>query len=187
MKKTLFAAAMAAVATFAVAAPAAAQTWDRGGRYEDDGRYRDDHRTRQFDREWGGNRLRAEITVRKNGRVFTFDRGDRLFYRLMEHPYSFLPGLTYQYTDRCNRHGCVAFVYDGYSRRPIDRIFAPHLPMRDYAWRGQRGFDPRYDDYGYYNRDDRRFDDQWRYDDEDRWERDDDRWDDYRLEGGRGR
>jgi hypothetical protein len=184
MKKTLFAAAIAAAAAFAIAAPAAAQSWDHG-RYEDDGRHRDDYRTRQFDREWGGrHRLSAEITIRKNGRVYAFDRGDRLFYRLMEHPYSFLPGLTYQYTDRCNRWGCVAFVYDGWSRRPIDRIFAPHLPLRSYAWRGYRDFDPRYRSYGHYDRDDRLFDDHWRYDDDDRWDRDDDRWDDYRLEGG---
>ena len=42
-------------------------------------------------------------------------------------PFNFQPGLTYAYTDRCNRQGCVAFVFDGRHRRPVDRIFAPHL------------------------------------------------------------
>jgi hypothetical protein len=141
MKTKLFAAALAAL-TLATAGAASAQNYDRD-RYGHDGRY-----------ERG--RERAEITVRTNGRTMTFDRGDRMFYRLLDRPFGFRPGMTYAYTDRCNRNGCVAFVFDGRSRRPVDRIFAPHLrDTRGYAWRENRGFDGGYTRYGRYDRDDR--------------------------------
>jgi len=63
--------------------------------------------------------------------------------------------MTYSYTDRCNRQGCVVFVFDGRSRRPVDRIFAPHLQDRRYAWRQARGFDGNYNRFGRYDRDER--------------------------------
>jgi hypothetical protein len=85
----------------------------------------------------------------------TFNRNDRLFYRLLDRPYSFRPGMTYAYTDRCNRQGCIAFVFDGRHRRPVDRIFAPHLRHALYNWRESRGFDRNYNSFGDYNRDDR--------------------------------
>jgi hypothetical protein len=163
MKTKLFAAALAALALGA-ALPAAAQDFRRG-----DG-FRGDHRHR------------AEITIRNDGRTFSFDRGDRLFYRLLDRPYHFRPGLTYSYTDRCNRFGCVVFVFDNRHRRPIDRIFAPHLPMRAYAWRQARDFDRNYNRFGQFDRDDRN----WDNDDDRRYRegRDDDRGGG-RLEGGR--
>ncbi|HJS79774.1 MAG TPA: hypothetical protein VJ748_04065 [Vitreimonas sp.] len=146
MKTKLFAAALAAL-TLATAGAASAQSFDRD-RYGEHGRY-----------ERGDWRERGQITVRKNGRVMTFDRRDRMFYRLLDRPFGFRPGLTYAYTDRCNRNGCVAFVFDGRHRRPIDRIFAPHLrEARGYAWREQRGFDGNYNRFGRYDRDDRNWD-----------------------------
>jgi hypothetical protein len=176
MKTKFFAAALAAL-TLATAGAASAQDFrgrDRDGRHND----------------WRG---RQEITIRKDGRVMTFDRGDRMFYRLQSRPFNFEPGLTYAYTDRCNRQGCVAFVFDNRHRRPIDRIFAPHVGYRGYAWREARGFDRNYGRYGDYDRDDRN----WNNED-DRNYRDgrdgrfDDRDDDHdgrgrgdrRLEGG---
>ncbi len=162
MKTKLFA-VLAAIAVGSVAAPASAHERDRS--FES---YRHSPIWRQ-----------ADITVRANGRVFDFGYGDRMFTRLIDRPYSFVPGLNYVYTDRCNRYGCVVFVYDDYRRRPIDRIFAPHLPMPRYAWRQARGFDPRYRGYGQYNRDDRAFDDSWRYEQrDDRWNDRDRTWDD---------
>ncbi len=180
MKTKLFAAALAAL-TLATAGAASAQDF-RGGR------------DRDWDRDGRGDgRGRQEITIRKDGRVMTFDRGDRMFYRLQDRPFRFEPGLTYSYTDRCNRNGCVAFVFTRHSRRPIDRIFAPHLQMRGYAWREARDFDRNYGRFGRYDRDDRN----WRNDDERNYRdgrngRDDDRYDDRdgrgrddrRLEGG---
>ena len=175
MKTTLFAAALAAL-TLATAGAASAQDFRRG-----------DH-GRDWDR-----RGHQEITIRKDGRVMTFDRGDRMFYRLQDRPFRFEPGLTYSYTDRCNRNGCVVFVFNNRSRRPIDRIFAPHLQMRGYAWREARDFNRNYGRFGRYDRDDRH----WRNDDErnyrdgrdgrfdDRDDRRDGRdRDDRRLEGG---
>lgn len=150
MKTKLFAGLFAALALTAMATPASAQEWrsDRGrDGYHDDGRdgdYRGDR-----------GRGRAAITIRDDGRVFQINRDDRLFYRLQDRPYRFQPGLTYSYTDRCNRHGCVVFVFDNHSRRPIDRIFAAHLPMRGYAWRQARDFDRNYNGFGRYDRDDR--------------------------------
>lgn len=175
MKTKLFAAALAAL-TLISATAASAQNY-RG--------------------DW---RQRAEITVRNDGRTFSFNRGDRMFYRLLDRPFHFRPGMTYSYTDRCNRQGCVVFVFDGRQRRPIDRIFAPQLPDRRFVWREARGFDRGYNSFGRYDRDDQR----WNHDDErgyrdgrdgrggdDRWDRDDrdgpdrdrDR-DGRRLEGG---
>jgi hypothetical protein len=78
-----------------------------------------------------------------------------MFFRLTERPFNFRPGLTYSYTDRCNRQGCIAFVFDGRHRRPIDRIFAPHLRDARYAWREHRGFDRNYGAFGRYDRDER--------------------------------
>jgi hypothetical protein len=89
-----------------------------------------------------------------------------MFYRLLDRPFHFRPGLTYRYTDRCNRNGCVAFVFDGRYRRPIDRIFAPHLRDARYAWRDGRGFDRDYSRFGDYDRSDR----------SDRWSGEYDRW-----------
>jgi hypothetical protein len=147
MNTKLFAAALAAL-TLATAGAASAQDFRRGDRdWERNGR--GDHRGRQ------------EITIRKDGRVMSFDRGDRMFYRLQSRPFYFEPGLTYAYTDRCNRQGCVAFVFDRYSRRPIDRIFAPHLQMRGYAWREARDFDRNYGRYGDYDRDDRNWNNEY--------------------------
>ena len=100
MTMKLFAAALAAL-TLVTAGAASAQDFRRGDR----------------DRDWGDRRGRAEIVVRKDGRVMSFDRGDRMFYRLIDRPYNFRPGLTYAYTDRCNRQGCIAFVFDGRHRR----------------------------------------------------------------------
>lgn len=174
MKTKLFAAALAAMTMLGAAIPAAADQYDR-----------------RHDERWRG---RAEITIRNDGRVFNVDRGDRLFYRLLDRPYHFRPGLTYAYTDRCNRNGCVVFVFDGRSRRPVDRIFAPHLPNRQ-GWREARGFDRDYNSFGRYDRDDRG----WQNDDDRNYRegrdgrgdrdrdgdrRDGDRRDDRRLEGG---
>lgn len=154
MKKNFVIAALAAIMALGAALPAAAHEGDRRG--DRDG-YRDNFR-------------RAEITIRNDGRTFSVNRGDRMFYRLLDRPFGFRPGLTYAYTDRCNRAGCVVFVFDGWSRRPIDRIFAPHLPMPRYAWRENAGFDRNFRGYGRYERDDRG------------WNNDDDR----RFREGRG-
>jgi hypothetical protein len=170
MKNKLFAAALAAV-TIMTAGVASAQDYRRGDR-NDRGDYRH----------------RAEITIRKDGRTFDFDRGDRMFYRLLDRPFHFRPGLTYAYTDRCNRQGCVAFVFDGRSRRPVDRIFAPHLPLRGWAVRESRDWDRNYGRFGRYDRDDRR----WNNDDERNYRdgrdgRGDRDWDDDDRDGRDGR
>jgi hypothetical protein len=162
MKTKLFAAVVAAL-TLASVGAASAQDFRRGG----------DHR--------------ATITVQKDGRTMNFNRGDRTFYRLIDQ--GLRPGLTYRYTDRCNRNGCVAFVFDNRHRRPIDRIFAPHIRHGHYAWRQARDFDGNYGRYGRYDRDDRN--DGWRGEDDRinrEWrgrDRDDDRRDD-RDDRGRG-
>ena len=168
MKTKLFAAAVAAL-TLATAGAASAQDYRRGDRDWRDG-----------ERDWRG---RQEITIRKDGRVMQFNRRDRMFYRLQERPFNFQPGFTYAYTDRCNRQGCIAFVFDRRHRRPIDRIFAPHLRHALYNWRESRNFDRNYNRFGAYQRDDRN------------WNNEDDRlfregrnrgdWDDDDLEGGR--
>ncbi len=172
MKTKLFAAALA-VLTLATAGIASAQ--DFRGR-DRDGRNGNDWRWRQ------------EITIRKDGRVMQFDRGDRMFQRLLDRPYNFRPGMTYSYTDRCNRQGCIAFVFDGRHRRTVDRIFAPHLRDARYAWRENRGFDRNYNRVGDYERDDRGWnneDDRAYREGRQRGDRDDRNWDgDGRLEGG---
>ncbi len=150
MKTKLFAAALAAL-TLGASLPAAAQDFGRHDGGYRDSNYREGEYRRGGDERW----RRGFITIRNNGRQFTVNRDDRLFYRLLDRPYGFRPGLTYAYTDRCNRFGCVAFVFDDYHRRPIDRIFAPHLPMRGYGWRQARGFDGEFRGYGRYSRDDR--------------------------------
>jgi hypothetical protein len=75
------------------------------------------------------------------------------------------------------------FVFNDRDRRPIDRIFAPHLPSPRYSWREARGFDRDFRDYGRYSRDDRG----WNNDDDRRYRdgRDgrDGRW----LDGGPSR
>jgi len=173
MHTKLFAAALAAL-TLGASLPAAAQDYGRAGGAYRDSSYGDGEYRRGGDERW----RRAFITIRSNGREITVNRRDRLFYRLLDRPYGFRPGLIYAYTDRCNRFGCVAFVFDRYHRRPIDRIFAPHLPMRNYAWRQTRGFDNDYRGFGRYDRDERG----WRNDDDRNYreERDsrDDRWED---------
>lgn len=138
MKTKLFAAALAAM-TMLGASVASAQ--DYRGRDHD--RWRDG-------RDW----RRAEITVRVDGRTFDFDRRDRMFYRLSDRPYNFRPGLTYVYTDNCNRRGCQVLVFGERSRRPLDLIFAPHLPgprfanFRERTW-DDRGRDRDWDDRDY--------------------------------------
>ena len=140
MSVKFFAAALAAL-TLVTAGAASAQDWRRG---------------RDNDRDWSSNaNVRAAITVRKDGRMMTFARGDRMFYRLIARPFNFRPGFTYAYTDRCNRQGCIAFVFDGWHRRPIARIFAPHLRDARYAWRESRDFDGNYNRFGDYDRDER--------------------------------
>ncbi|MEQ1619546.1 MAG: hypothetical protein ABL883_14525 [Terricaulis sp.] len=155
MKTKLFAGLVAALALAGMAAPASAQDFgrDRGGGR--DGGYQDGYRGDRDDYRGDRHRGQRGITIRKDGRVFTVNRDDRLFYRLLDRPYGFQPGLTYAYTDRCNRFGCVAFVFDGRNRRPIDRIFAPHLQRRGYAWRQARGFDDGFSRFGRYDRDER--------------------------------
>ena len=193
MKTKLFAAALAALTLGAASMPAAAQDY---GRSERDGgyRYSNYHGDRDGDFRRGDRRWQPfQITIRSNGREFSVGRGDRLFFRLLDRPYGFRPGLTYAYTDRCNRYGCVAFVFDHNHRRPIDRIFAPHLPMPNYAWRQMRGFDGAYRGFGRYDRDDRGWnnnddrdfrDGRDRHDEEDDEGWEGDRRDGRRLEGG---
>jgi hypothetical protein len=147
MKNKLFAAALAAL-TLATAGVASAQDYRRGDR---DGRGNHERNDRDH---WRG---RGQITIRNDGRTFTFERDDRMFYRLRERPFNFQPGMTYSYTDRCNRRGCVVFVFDGRHRRPVDRIFAPHLPDRRFVWREARDFDRNYDRFGRFERDDNRW------------------------------
>jgi hypothetical protein len=165
MKIKLFAAALTAL-TLATAGAASAQDFRRGDNDRRDGRG-----------DWRG---RQEITIRKDGRTFSFGRGEPMFYRLLDRPFNFRPGLTYAYTDRCNRHGCIAFVFNSRSMRPIDRIFAPRLPDRRFAWRQARGFDANYNRLGRYDRDDRG----WNSEDDRNFRNDRDHG---RLEGGPSR
>ena len=123
MKNKLFAAALAAVTLAIGAMPAAAQEF-RGD---------------------GGWRMRQQITVRQDGRLMTFDRGDRAFYRLMQRPFNFRPGLTYVYTDRCGRDQCMVLAFSRFSRGPVDRTWAPRL-NRFFFFAGGR--DGRFDGRG---------------------------------------
>lgn len=127
MKTKLFAAALAAI-TMLGASVASAQDYrgyDRGR----DGR------------DW----RRAEITVRLDGRTYDFDRRDRMFQRLSDRPYNFRPGLIYAYTNDCNRRGCQVLVFSERSRRPVDRVFAPHLPGPRFAGSRERTWDDHRD------------------------------------------
>lgn len=124
--KKFFVAALAALTMAAAAAPALADD------YRGDGRYRD----ADFRRD-------ANITVRMDGRNMRFDRGDRMFYRLLDRPYNFRPGRTYVYTDRCNRAGCRVLVFaPSFARGPIDSTFAPRLFRRDRdgRWNDRDGY-----------------------------------------------
>lgn len=138
MKNKLFAAALTALTLVGVALPASAQ----------------EYRGRGHD-EWRG---RQEITIRQDGRTATFDRGDRMFYRLMERPYNFRPGLTYVYTDRCGRDQCMVLTFARNSRNPIDRSWAPRMGRFFYAaaYDDRRGDDNRWSDR---DRDGRGYDD----------------------------
>lgn len=146
MKNKLFAAALTALTLVGVALPASAQ----------------EYRGRGHD-EWRG---RQEITIRQDGRTATFDRRDRMFYRLMERPYNFRPGLTYVYTDRCGRDQCMVLTFARNSRGPIDRSWAPRMGRFFYvaAYDDRRGDDNRWDDR---RGDDNRWDD--RRGDDNRW------------------
>jgi len=143
MKTKLFAAALAALTLGAMAQTASAQ--DFWGDRND------------FRGDW---RRGGEITVRQDGRTMSFNRGDRMFYRLMDRPYNFVPGLSYAFTDRCNRFGCQVIVYSPRAHRIVDSTFAPRLFDR----RNDRGFDDRRFDRRDGGFDDRRFDDR-RFDD----------------------
>ncbi len=170
MKTKLFAAAFALLT---VLTAGAASADDDDYRYRNDGRYEDRYDDRRYgDRDWERRgdwerRYRGVITIRDDGRQFRFDRRDRLFYRLLERPFYFEPGLIYVYTDRCNRNRCRVYVYQPGYRHPVRTINAPPLDRR---------WDERWDDRRWERWDDRGFDD-----------RDGRYRDDYDLEGGRTR
>ncbi len=134
MKNKLFTALLAAVSLAAAALPASAQEF-RGDGYRQD--FRDFRSPRTFDR--------AEIVVRQDGREVSFDRSDRMFYRLMDRPFNFQPGMTYVYTDRCWRNGCVVLAFAPFSRGPVMRTWAPRLSQFLFYAGGRDG---RYNDRG---------------------------------------
>jgi len=117
-----FFAVMAAALTLATAGAAAAQDY-RGGR--------DDWR--------GDRRGRDVITIRDHGRVYTFDEGDRMFYRLLESPYGMRPGNVYVYTDECRRDQCQVIIYSRYRRESMGRLWAP--PIGRARWDDDRRWD----------------------------------------------
>jgi len=168
--KALLTAAALGTALFA-AAPASADPPGRGG----PGEYSRDYGRDARDYRDGPRRWQPSLTLVTQRGAVSLQRNDRLFYVLTDAPYYFRPGFTYEYTDRCNRRGCMVNVYRGHQMRPIDRIFAPHAPMIRADYQGWR-------------RDNWR-DDGWRGDGE-RYERN--RSDDlrdrdgYGLDGGRG-
>ena len=137
MKNKLFAAALTAVMLAGTALPAVAQ--DFRGNYNQD--FRGDS-NQQFRGDW---RMRNQITVRQDGRLVTFDRHDRLFYRLMERPFNFRPGLTYVYTDRCGGNQCMVLAFSRSSRGPVDRTWAPRLGRFFFAADRNGRFDGRGD------------------------------------------
>jgi hypothetical protein len=146
MKNKLFVAALAAVTLAGTALPAAAQDF-RGNQYNQD--FRGDGRGDQnqdFRGDRGDWRMRGQITIRQDGRQFSFDRQDRAFYRLTDRPFGFRPGLTYVYTDRCGRGQCMVLVFSPRSRTPIDRTWAPRLDRGFFFARGER--DGRFDGRG---------------------------------------
>src|SRR5690242_3539452 len=134
MKNKLFAAALAAVTLAGVALPAAAQDFHGDGRGDYNQQFRGDRGS-----DW---RMRNQITVRQDGRQLTFDRSDRMFYRLTDRPFNFRPGLTYVYTDRCGRNQCMVLAFSRFSRGPVDRTWAPRLG-RFFFYAGDRN--DRYD------------------------------------------
>jgi hypothetical protein len=136
MKNKLFAAALTAVMLAGAALPAAAQ--DFRGNYNQDVR--------------GDWRMPNQITVRQDGRLVTFDRHDRLFYRLMQRPFNFRPGLTYVYTDRCGGDQCMVLAFSRFSRAPVDRTWAPRLGRFFFAADRDGRFGGR-DDGGWNDRD----------------------------------
>ncbi len=142
--KKFFVAALAALTMAAAAAPAASAQDYRDNSYRDGG-YRDsDFRG---GRDYRGDfRRDPSIFVRMNGRMIRFDRSDRMFYRLMDRPFGFRPGLTYVYTDRSNRMAGQVLVFSERSRRPIDTTFAPPVFRQDRDGRWDDG--RRYDDRG---------------------------------------
>ena len=137
MKNKLFAAALTAVTLAGMALPAAAQ--DVRGNYNQDlrGNY-----NQQFRGDW---RMRNQINVRQDGRLLSFDRSDRMFYRLMDRPFNFRPGLTYVYTDRCGRNSCMVLAFSRFSRAPVDRTWAPRLGRIFFATDRDGRFDGRGD------------------------------------------
>ncbi|MFZ2029033.1 MAG: hypothetical protein WAU68_01885 [Vitreimonas sp.] len=140
MKNRLFAAALAAVTLAGVALPAAAQDFRGDGRgdYNQNQDFRGDRGS-----DW---RMRGQITVRQDGRQFSFDRQDRAFYRLSARPFNFRPGLTYVYTDRCSRGFCMVLAFSPRSRTPVDRTWAPRLDRGFFFANGDR--DGRFDGRG---------------------------------------
>ena len=130
MKNKLFAAALTAVTLAGAALPAAAQD------------FRGDYNQEFRGGDW---RMRNQITVRQDGRLITFDRHDRLFYRLMEQPFNFRPGLTYVYTDRCGPNQCMVLAFSRFSRAPVDRTWAPRLGRFFFAADRDGRFDGRGD------------------------------------------
>ena len=145
MKNKLFAAALTAVTLAGMAMPAAAQ--DFRGNYNQDlrGNYNQDLRgdyNQQFRGDW---RMRNQINVRQDGRLLSFDRSDRMFYRLMDRPFNFRPGLTYVYTDRCARDYCMVLAFSRFSRGPVDRAWAPRLGRFFFAANRDGRFDGRGD------------------------------------------
>ena len=163
MRNKLFAAALAAVTLAVGALPAAAQDF-RGDGYRRDGYQQD------FRGDW---RMRSQITVRQDGRQASFNRRDRLFYRLMDRPFNFQPGMTYVYTDRCWRDNCVVLAFAPYSRGPVARTWAPRL--RPFFFFANGGRDGRYDERGDGRWDARNYDGRFDGDRDYRGDRRDDR------------
>jgi hypothetical protein len=146
--KALLTAAVLGTALFAAAPASADPPGHRGpGEYSRDyGRdYGRDHGDYGRDYRGGPRRWRPSLTLVTHRGAVSLQRDDRLFHVLTDAPYYFRPGFTYEYTDRCNRRGCIVNVYRGHQWRPIDRIFAPHAPMVRADFHGWRRDDWRND------------------------------------------
>jgi len=148
--KALLSAAALGAALFA-AAPASADPPGRHGPGEYSRDYGRDY-SRDYGRDGGRDfrgdgprRWRPSLTLVTHRGAVSLQRDDRLFHILTDAPYYFRPGFTYEYSDRCNRRGCMVNVYRGHSPRPIDRIFAPHAPMVRADFQGWRRDDWRND------------------------------------------